>query len=55
MKPRAVHPADAIKHYSDLIILEREKLDECLRNLTHFAEQLRRVTEETSQRLLTRD
>ena len=54
MKPQKSHP-DLVKHYVDLIQEEREKLEECLKAITEYAEQLRRVTADATQRLLTRD
>jgi len=47
--------ADLVKHYTDLILEERHKLEEALAAIAEYAEQLRRVTEDAGQRLLARD
>jgi hypothetical protein len=52
---RTRNPADAVKFYVDAINAERQKIDDALMAIAEFAEQLRRVTMETHQRLLTRD
>lgn len=52
---RSRNPADLVKHYSDLIMEERRKLEESLAAITEYAEHLRRVAQDAQQRLLTRD
>lgn len=52
-KSRNMHPADAMKYYSELIMEEREKLEECLRMIAEYSEMLRRVANDTGQRLIT--
>jgi len=47
--------ADLVKQYTDLILEERGKLEAALAAIAEYAEQLRRVTEDAGQRLLTRD
>jgi hypothetical protein len=49
------NPADLVKHYTDLIIEERRKLEEALAAISEYANQLRRVADDAGQRLLTRD
>jgi len=49
------NPADLVKHYSDLIMAERAKLEEALANIAEYANQLRRVADDAGRRLLTRD
>jgi len=52
---RSRNPADLIKYYSELIMLERRKIEEALSAISEYAEQLGRVTNETQQRMLTRE
>jgi hypothetical protein len=49
------NPADLVKYYTDLITAERAKLEESLAAISEYADQLKRVTTDTYQRLLTRD
>jgi hypothetical protein len=49
------NPADLVKHYTDLIVESRLKLEEALAEIAEYAKQLQRITSETHQRLLTRD
>ena len=48
------HP-DLVKHYTDMIMDERRKIEEALAAISEYAEQLRRVTTDAERRLLTRD
>ena len=50
--PRNANPADMVKYYTDLINESRAKLEEALQEITEYAEQLGRVTNETSRRLI---
>jgi hypothetical protein len=52
---RTRNPADLVKYYVDLINGERAKIDEALLAIAEYADQLRRVTLDTHQRMLTRD
>jgi hypothetical protein len=52
---RSRNPADLVKYYTDAIIAERIKIVDAMAAIAEYAEQLRRVTSETHQRLLTRD
>lgn len=54
-KQRTANPAEAVKHYSELILEERRKLEEAMAAIAEYAEQLRRVASDSEQRLLTRD
>jgi hypothetical protein len=51
---RSRNPADLMKYYTDLIMEERRKLEECLANIAEYANQLQRVAHDAGQRLLTR-
>ena len=55
MNKRTHNPADLVKYYSDLILQERAKLEECLAAISEYADQLKRVAADTQRRLLTRD
>ena len=55
MAERSRNPADAVTHYTRLIVEEQRKLQESLAAIAEYAEALRRVTEDTGRRLLTRD
>lgn len=54
-EPRSKNPAGAIKYYTTLLVEEQHKLQESLAAISEYAEALRRVTEDTGRRLLTRD
>jgi hypothetical protein len=48
------HP-DLIKHLTDLITEERHKIEEALAAIAEYSEQLKRVTEDAGQRMLSKD
>ena len=52
---RNANPADLVKHYTDLIMVERGKLEDALSNIAEYADALRKVTIETSRRLISHD
>jgi hypothetical protein len=52
---RSKNPAELVKYYVELIQDERRKLEEALAAISEYAAQLKRVTDDTAQRLLTRD
>lgn len=49
------NPADLLKHYTDMINVERANIEQSLRNIAHYGEQLTNIAVDTNQRLLTRD
>jgi len=55
MVPKTKDPADLIKYYTDQIMIERDKMMEALRTIAEYAEELRRITTDTTRKLLTRD
>ena len=48
------NPADEFKHYNDLINEEIRKLEECLANITEYAQKLHVVAQDTTRRLIGR-
>ena len=46
---------DQIRQLMEAISLEYGKLQECLANIAAYSDQMRRVTEDSQRRLLTRD
>jgi ubiquinone biosynthesis protein UbiJ len=52
---RARNPGDLVKYYSELIMEERRKIAESMAAIAEYADQLRRVADDTERRLLTRD
>jgi hypothetical protein len=55
MDAKSKNPADLVKYYTDLILEERRKLEESLAAISEYANQLRRITDDTGRRLLSRD
>jgi hypothetical protein len=51
---RGRNPADLVKHYTDLIMAERVKLEEALAAIAEYADQLRRVAEDAGRKLIGR-
>jgi hypothetical protein len=52
---RGSNPADAIAHYTTLILREREKIAESMAAISDYADKLRHLADDTERRLLTRD
>jgi hypothetical protein len=52
---RSGNPADLVKYYTDLINDERRKIEEAFAAITEYADQLRRVGQDATQRLLSRE
>ena len=52
---RQHNPADLVSHLSEMIAEERRKIAESMAAISDYAEQLRRVADDTGQRLLTKD
>jgi len=55
VEKRTHNHADLVRHYSELILEERRKLEEALAAISEYADQLRRVADDAARRLLTRD
>lgn len=55
MARHSQNPADAVKYLTDQINDRLTKAEECFRDIAALADQLRRVADDTTQRLLTRD
>jgi hypothetical protein len=51
---RTPNPADLVKYYTDLISAERIKLEDCLAAISEYAEQLKKVADDTGRRLIGR-
>lgn len=55
MDKRAHNPADVIAHLTAMIVEEQRNIATSMAAIADYAEQLRRLTEDTERRLLTRD
>lgn len=55
MDKRTPNPADVIAHLTRKIMEEQRTIAESMANIAEYADQLRRLTEDTERRLLTRD
>jgi hypothetical protein len=51
---RQMQHADMVRHYIDLIQLEKKKLEEALENISEYAALLKQATDDTQQRLIGR-